>query len=258
MRFFDQLGYAGNSIKTRKARAGLTTLGITIGIAAIVALLALSNGFQASIEEQFELGFSTNVLFVTKNTGGYGETADPNFQLYINDSDTISGLSPHINLVVPRLAQPVGGCNITVGGKNYTIGSVMGVNFTKFNDLYPTTFATTNGSIPIEDSNTSVVIGYKYGQDPYNYKVGDNITLTWYDHNLKGNPILNASHTYNATVAAILPAIGGFGLGGPSDSGVYIQLTPAIDAFQSNVSMSIGIRIDSDEQSVIDEVIAIR
>jgi len=256
MRLFDQLGYAGNAIKTRKVRAGLTTLGISIGIAAIVALLALSNGFQAEISRQFELGFSTNVLYVTKNTEG----PDPDFELHLNDSDVISGLSPHIDLVLPYLRTNL--CNVTIGGQNYSLSSVGGVNFTAFHDLFPTTFVTTNGSIPIEDSNTSVVIGSKITKDPYNYKVGDNITLTWFQTVLVLEPaphqVVIASHNRTFPVAAILPEIGGFGIGGPSDSGIYIQLTPAIEFFNTTVTNSIIVRIDSanPDQSVIDNVTA--
>ncbi len=253
MRVLDQFSYAGNSIKTRKTRAGLTTLGITIGIAAIVALLALSNGFQAAITDQFEKGFSTNTLTVTKNSGGFGGgTSNPDFQLYVNDSDIIAGLSPHINLVVPHVQQPPRGCNVTVGGKNYTINTVVGVNFTAYNELYPTTFATTNGSIPKEDTNTSIVIGYKIANDPLNFKVGDSFNLTWFEYDHFG--IATASHNLTTIVAAILPEIGGFGLAGPSDNAIYLQITPAISYFQTNITSSITVRLDSDTTDVINEV----
>lgn len=250
MRVLDQLGYAGNSVKTRKTRAGLTTLGITIGIAAIVALLALSNGFQAAITDQFEKGFSTDTLTVTRNTGGFGGSVNPDFQLYVNESDFIAGLSSHILLVLPHLQTRA--CNVTVGGKNYSINNIGGVNFTTYQDLYPTTFTTTNGSIPTEDTNTSVVIGHNLAQDPLNYKVGDSINLTWFDYNPLGQPI--NSHTYESVIAAILPQIGGFGLGGPSDSGLYMQITPAIGFFQTNVSSSFTVLLDGHSSTVIDEV----
>ena len=41
--------YAFSAIKLRKLRAGLTTLSVVIGIAAIVALLSITQGLQAAI-----------------------------------------------------------------------------------------------------------------------------------------------------------------------------------------------------------------
>ena len=47
MKAKDIFGYSFSAIKLRKLRAGLTTLGIVIGIAAIVALLSLTQGLSA-------------------------------------------------------------------------------------------------------------------------------------------------------------------------------------------------------------------
>ena len=45
MRVTDIIKYSGNSINTRKGKTFLTTLGIVIGITAIVAIYSLSGGF---------------------------------------------------------------------------------------------------------------------------------------------------------------------------------------------------------------------
>ena len=89
MKARDIFSYAFSTIKLRKLRAGLTTLGVVIGIAAIVALLALGQGFQNSITVQFEKGFATNTLIVSSQ--GFG-TAGSGFQLLVNDSKTIEGI----------------------------------------------------------------------------------------------------------------------------------------------------------------------
>jgi len=70
MRVWDQFLYAELRSEPGSRGRALTTLGITIGIAAIVALLSLANGFQAAINQQFEKGFSTNTLTVTAGGGG--------------------------------------------------------------------------------------------------------------------------------------------------------------------------------------------
>ena len=47
MKTVDIFGYSFSAIKLRKLRAALTILGVVIGIAAIVALLSITQGLQA-------------------------------------------------------------------------------------------------------------------------------------------------------------------------------------------------------------------
>ena len=52
MRIRDTFSYSFGAVRKRKLRAGLTTLGVVIGITAIVALLALSQGFENEINPE--------------------------------------------------------------------------------------------------------------------------------------------------------------------------------------------------------------
>jgi len=70
MKAGDVFGYAFNAIKLRKLRAALTTLGVIIGIAAIVALLSITQGLQATITDQLQQGLSANSLVVFAGSGG--------------------------------------------------------------------------------------------------------------------------------------------------------------------------------------------
>jgi putative ABC transport system permease protein len=66
---------AGVGLRTRKLRAGLSALGIAIGVAAIVAVLGLSSSSQAGLlAEISRLG--TNLLTVTNGQGFSGGTAE--------------------------------------------------------------------------------------------------------------------------------------------------------------------------------------
>ena len=56
MKTYDVLGYSFSAIKLRKLRAALTTLGVIIGIAAIVALLSITQGLQATITNSLTEG----------------------------------------------------------------------------------------------------------------------------------------------------------------------------------------------------------
>jgi len=72
MRARDVFGYSFSAIKLRKLRAGLTILGVVIGIAAIVALLSITQGLQTTITGQLEQGLATDTLLVYPGGGGFG------------------------------------------------------------------------------------------------------------------------------------------------------------------------------------------
>ena len=74
LRAVDLLRLAGVGLRTRKLRAGLSALGIAIGVAAIVAVLGLSSSSQAGLLAQIaRLG--TNLLTVTNGQTFGGGTA---------------------------------------------------------------------------------------------------------------------------------------------------------------------------------------
>src|SRR4030042_3358595 len=109
MRTRDVFSYSFSAIKLRKLRAGLTTLGVVIGIAAIVALLSITTGLQNTITTQLQQGLATDTLIVTPGRsvlsgdqgagGGFGGGlggGDSGFKLLVNDTQTINGLSSDI------------------------------------------------------------------------------------------------------------------------------------------------------------------
>ena len=96
MKVGDVFSYAFSAIRLRKLRAGLTTLGVVIGIAAIVALLAISQGLQATITDQLQSGFATDTLIVSSGGGGLFSGvssgiggAGSDFSLVVNDTQVI-------------------------------------------------------------------------------------------------------------------------------------------------------------------------
>ena len=66
----DYLKFAFDTISHRKLRSWLTMIGIFIGIAAVVALISLAQGFKQAINREFEK-IGTDKLFVTAK-GGFG------------------------------------------------------------------------------------------------------------------------------------------------------------------------------------------
>jgi putative ABC transport system permease protein len=178
MRSRDTLGYSFSAIRLRKLRSGLTTLGIVIGIAAIVALLSFTQGFEVSITNQLQEGFSTDTLIVTsQNPLPSPGTQPSDFTLYTNDSDSIETIEG-VTFATPL----VNGRATVESDVTSTTVTLTGVNYTEFNALYTTTFVAEFGEIPEEPANNSVVIGHSLF-DPWNNgtyfaDIDDSLTVT--------------------------------------------------------------------------------
>jgi len=69
----DYLSLAMKSLQHRSIRSWLTILGIVVGVAAVVALIALGQGMQKSVVSQFEsFGFDTIIVVPGEDTSGGG------------------------------------------------------------------------------------------------------------------------------------------------------------------------------------------
>jgi len=92
---------ASESLLANKMRSGLTVLGIIIGVAAVIAVLAIGNGTQDSILGEIQ-GVGTNLLFVIP--GGSEDVTNPK-PLTLSDAEalsnspsgTIAGVAPVLN-----------------------------------------------------------------------------------------------------------------------------------------------------------------
>src|SRR3989344_230774 len=98
MRFNDLLDETFAAIVVNKVRSGLTVLGIIIGIGSVIAMVAIGQGAQGSIQERIE-SIGSNLILVTPgaqrgvgtqvNTGrGAAQT------LTLDDAEAIKALSP--------------------------------------------------------------------------------------------------------------------------------------------------------------------
>jgi len=71
MIFVDILGVAWEGLRSNKMRALLTMLGVIIGVAAVIIMMAVSAGTEATIAEQID-SLGTNLIFVTSGKGQAG------------------------------------------------------------------------------------------------------------------------------------------------------------------------------------------
>lgn len=242
---------SGRNLKTRKKQTALTALGIMIGIAAIVSLLSLGEGFQVSITSQFEESFSTSTLTVT--TGGgfmFGPPQEESdFVLYLNHSTYFENID-HVEYVVPILQQ-----RVSIEGLE-GIYTVYGVDLENYSQLFDS-FTPQNGTIPTDVNSTNSVVGYTF-YDPWGngtivFQETDDLTFTWTYINGSVPQVEN----YTSNISGILEETGtGFSLGGPSDTGIYIPIDLATEIFHTEEVNSFLIKLDSDVESVITQAIA--
>ena len=269
MKTRDVFGYSFSAIKLRKLRAGLTVLGVVIGIAAIVALLSITQGFQTTITGQLQTGFAADTLVVSTNTGsGFGAggggggfgggiggsqiVASSGFKLYLNYTDEINALSPDIVTSFAVVQQP--GYIQNSNGRILELnGMITGINISQYESIYSTTFVAASGSIPANPSDNDIVIGARVSDPQLNgttfVNAGDEVTLMY--TNATSLPFVN--QTYTAHVSAVLGKIGGFNLGGPSDTGVYIPISKAQSFFGTNEASEIIVKLQNiDNQTITD------
>ncbi|MCX6079292.1 MAG: ABC transporter permease [Chloroflexi bacterium] len=124
------------SLNSNKMRSGLTILGIVIGVAAVIAMLAVGQGAQNSITGSIN-GIGTNVLFVFTGNQmgppGRNQGASKNVRpLTMNDAQAINDVfaAPSVSAVAPVLqgsaeAAALGQTsNTTVNGVTPAYGAV--------------------------------------------------------------------------------------------------------------------------------------
>jgi putative ABC transport system permease protein len=267
MKIPDVFSYSFSAIKLRKLRAALTTLGVIIGIAAIVALLSITQGLQTTITSQLARGLAADTLIVVPGSsalgggggagggegfgggGGIGGGSSSSAPLYVNYTDQINALSPDI---VTSLAVIQKSGYIQNGsGIIRQVTTIVGVNFSQYTSAYSTTFVAASGSVPVNPSDNEIVVGARVSDPRLNGTVfvqaNDDVSIIWTNNTIV--PFVN--ETYTAHVSAVLDRIGGFGLGGPSDTGVYVPLSQAEKFFGTDQADEIIVKLKSSDVAVV-------
>jgi putative ABC transport system permease protein len=109
--FFEAL----ESLSSNKLRSSLTILGIIIGVGAVIALVSIGRGAEATITDSIQ-GIGTNLLFVFR--GGSSDVRNPQ-PVTLGDAAAIADpfLAPSVEGVAPVLQ---GSGKITYGGESRT------------------------------------------------------------------------------------------------------------------------------------------
>jgi putative ABC transport system permease protein len=124
----ETLRIAWNGITANKLRSGLTILGMTIGVASVIVLIAVGNGSSKTIESQIQ-SLGTNVLIV-QTRGGFrgGARASTTASISLTKADAAAlqspGLAPDVKSASPVVT--ASGVKLVSGGSSYEPSSFIG------------------------------------------------------------------------------------------------------------------------------------
>jgi putative ABC transport system permease protein len=243
-------------ISANKLRSGLTILGMTIGVAAVIVLVAVGNGSQRQVQASID-ALGSNVLVVQSQSGpggpgGFrpGGGAAGGLTLTTGDAKALVSAfdAPDVKSAAPVVS--ANGVSLVAGSTSYTPSSFVGST-----PAYATTrdYRIASGSMftntDVQKHRRVVVIGPTVaqnlfaGQDPIgqslrvNGALFDVVGLT----QPKGtNGIQDQDDVVIAPLTAVEDAVSGYG----SISNITVQATKAstLDAAQAEVTQIIAKR----------------
>ncbi|SEK70176.1 ABC transporter permease [Streptacidiphilus jiangxiensis] len=139
---FETLRFAALGLAANKVRSGLTMLGILIGVAAVILLLAVGNGSSQAVKDSID-ALGTNALTVSSGAGfGAQSTATSTKPLTVADARALADPSqaPDIKGVAPEVQTSQ---TALYQGTSHTVSSVIGT--------YPAYFEASNSKVTLGD-----------------------------------------------------------------------------------------------------------
>jgi putative ABC transport system permease protein len=151
VKLLDTIGIAFSALKDRKLRSVLTIIGMAIGPATLVALIGTTQGFNATLTDQFSQ-FGVDTVVVTPQ--GVGE------RLTLQDVARIEEID-HVASAVPFYRT---GATMKMGGASIGI-QVMAIDLSALPVILPG-LTVAEGAVPANTDLTGAVIGYNLVQPP--------------------------------------------------------------------------------------------
>ena len=127
MNFWGTILVALKALRRNPTRALLTTLGIVIGIAAVIAMMEIGNGSALSIKQSIEKMGANSVLIMPNNrrVGGISKGSGTSNSLTPADAEAIGRECPSIAYYSPIVR--VNSTQVVAGGKNWQPNSIYGM-----------------------------------------------------------------------------------------------------------------------------------
>ena len=165
MLVWDLLKLALRALADRKMRSALTIVGIMVGSAVILALVASSSGLSAGVQSQIDR-IGANTLIVRSSNQFYASGGQAAYQLSQDDVRILQGIHGVAD-VIPYYSQTI---NIGSGGTSVQ-GTLEGLDLNVLVQLYKG-LALNSGSWPSLSDSTAAAVGYDIA-----FPIGSNTQL---------------------------------------------------------------------------------
>ncbi len=206
--FRESLLMSVRSIASNKIRSLLTALGVMIGVAAVIALVALGNGAQRSVEQSLE-SLGSNLLLVYSGEPRGGSLVRRNtssIRPTLTDEDLELILSFGPDLVAAATPESTSTAQLKFGNTNTTATVVgTGVDYPAIRNFHPV-YGSFFSQLDVETRKTSVVIGMQVyrdlfpdGTDP----VGERIRINGVNYRVVG--IMEEKGTSTSDTSVFIP-----------------------------------------------------
>jgi len=211
------------SLATNKARSSLTILGIVIGIASVITMVAIGQGAKSTIESNIE-AIGSNLIVVmpgSQRVGGISQGAGSSQTLTLEDTDAIKNQVQNVKAVAPEISRRY---QITAKGTNTNtevVGTVKDYLAVRNMKMNIGSFFTNQ---QIKSSVKAAVIGPTARDDLF----GTNV-----------NPVGQSIKIRNVDfqIIGVTEAKGGSGFNNP-DSNVFVPLATAQHFLSGNNYLS--------------------
>jgi len=248
MRLKDIVGYSFASLKNRQIRSWLTILGIVIGIASVVALLSIGDGFNKEVNKQLS-ALGTNTIFVTPiASSSIGSSAFSSSgassagKLYDNDVERVKRIPEVTDLA--RLI--MGRAPVMFRDKEIT-ATIMGIEPGVFEKT--TAIDLAEGRFLLEADRRVVVIGANVADSVFGPK-----------EKVRVNSFLVIGGVKYRVIGILKKSGGGFGLSSRQDNGIMIHFEDARQLLSDTIgpneigAMVMKLQDGSDTSEVADKI----
>ena len=249
----DLAALASIGLRTRKLRAGLSALGIAIGVAAIVAVLGLAASSAAGLNDEIE-ALGTNLLTVTNGQDFSGNTAElpvaapgmiarlPGVTA-VQDTGTVSGVSAYKSNYIPQIETNA----LTVAASSLGLPAVVGTSVAQGSYLNA---ATAREPVAVLGAEAAQLMGIDRIRPGERIWVGSPGQWFYVTGILNPVPATYAPEINSAVLVGFAAAEHYLGFDGhPSE--IYVRTTPDDQAVTTNVDSLLGAQASPENPSYV-------